>query len=225
MKITYLHHSGFLVELESTVWVFDYETGELPEFDQDKPLYLCVSHSHPDHYNPEIFTRFPQAKQFLLARQIRRIPELPSILRLAQNRTYTLPDAVIHTLKSTDAGVAFVVEADGKCIYHAGDLNWWSWPDDTPEETRVMRERFWIQLEKLRGMHFDAAFLPLDPRLQENFALGFDAFLRTAEAQYVFPMHFWDDYSVIDRVLALPCSAPYRTRIMRITHPNQTFLC
>ena len=33
----------------------------------------------------------------------------------------------IRTLKSTDEGVAFLVEAEGKSIYHAGDLNWWYW--------------------------------------------------------------------------------------------------
>ncbi len=74
----------------------------------------------------------------------------------------------IQTLKSTDAGVAFVVQTEDVHLYHAGDLNWWAWPDDTPEEAAGMKQAYWAQLDKLRGQHFDLAFVPLDPRLENG---------------------------------------------------------
>ena len=36
MKITYIDHSGFCVECENVVFIFDYYKGELPEFDRKK---------------------------------------------------------------------------------------------------------------------------------------------------------------------------------------------
>ena len=46
MKITYLRHSGFLVELEQVWLLFDYYRGEIPEFPKGKKGYVFVSHRH-----------------------------------------------------------------------------------------------------------------------------------------------------------------------------------
>lgn len=56
LHVTYLYHSGFLVETENCFCLFDYYKGTLPPLDPDKPVLVFVSHSHEDHYNPEIFT-------------------------------------------------------------------------------------------------------------------------------------------------------------------------
>ena len=55
MKITYIHHSSFLVETESAYLLFDYFQGKLPEFSEEKPLYVFASHRHPDHFSKVIF--------------------------------------------------------------------------------------------------------------------------------------------------------------------------
>lgn len=55
MKITFIEHSGFMVEIGHTVLLFDYYQGEIPTFNKDKTLYVFVSHSHADHYNPVIW--------------------------------------------------------------------------------------------------------------------------------------------------------------------------
>lgn len=52
MKITYIHHSCFVVEIEDCIFVFDYYKGKLPEFDKNKRIIFFVSHSHGDHFNP-----------------------------------------------------------------------------------------------------------------------------------------------------------------------------
>ena len=51
MKITYIHHSAFLVETESVYLLFDYFQGNLPELSEKKPLYVFASHRHPDHFS------------------------------------------------------------------------------------------------------------------------------------------------------------------------------
>ena len=41
MKITYISHSGFAVELENHIFLFDYYKGEIPKFDPKK-TYSCI---------------------------------------------------------------------------------------------------------------------------------------------------------------------------------------
>lgn len=55
MNITYIFHSGFLVETDECYYIFDYWKGSLPALDTSKPVFVFVSHGHADHYNPEIF--------------------------------------------------------------------------------------------------------------------------------------------------------------------------
>ena len=56
MKITYIFHSGFLVETDRFCYLFDYEKGPLPEADPKKPILVLSSHGHGDHYNEEVFS-------------------------------------------------------------------------------------------------------------------------------------------------------------------------
>lgn len=56
MKITYIHHSGFLAETNQALLLFDFAGGSLPPLDPAKTLVVFVSHRHEDHFNPEIFT-------------------------------------------------------------------------------------------------------------------------------------------------------------------------
>ena len=51
MKITHIYHSGFVIELESTVLIFDWYSGELPDFDPGKKVFVFVTHGHADHYS------------------------------------------------------------------------------------------------------------------------------------------------------------------------------
>ena len=55
---------------------------------------------------------------------------------------------------------------------------------------------------KLQGIHFDVAFVPLDPRQEDHYADGMIYFLENVECEAVFPMHYWDEPKVIDRFIA-----------------------
>ena len=54
IKVTYLDHSGFLVELEDAYFLFDYYKGRLPQIDLEKKMFVFVSHVHHDHYRKDI---------------------------------------------------------------------------------------------------------------------------------------------------------------------------
>lgn len=142
-------------EWEDIVCLFDYAEGELPEIDRDKRLCVFASHHHSDHFNPEIFTRFADHPRhtFILSDDIRTVPagEKAPVVRTGPNCRRIFPGGKrgamsVSTIGSTDCGVAFVVNYAGKTVYHAGDLHWWAWPDDTPEEERDMKNCYFAEI-------------------------------------------------------------------------------
>lgn len=40
MRVTYIHHSGFLVETDRFYYLFDYEKGTLPKLNCEKPMFV-----------------------------------------------------------------------------------------------------------------------------------------------------------------------------------------
>ena len=234
MKITYIHHSSFLVELESVYLLFDYTEGVIPGLKREKPLLVLASHRHGDPYSPVIFELIKKHEnvRFVLSGDIwrKRLPEeaLPvtDSMKPGETAEYRLENGgmlTIHTYKSTDEGVAFLIEAEGRTIYHAGDLNNWRWEGEPDNWNDSMAKKYSAQIDKMAGMYIDVAFLPLDPRQEDDFYLGMDEFLNKVDVKHVFPMHCWGDYSVIGKMRALDCSAGYRDRIQEITGDGEAF--
>ena len=74
MKITYINHSGFLIETKDCYYIFDYYKGELPLLDKKKEVIVFCSHFHKDHFNPvifEILDDMSMTYQAILAKDIR----------------------------------------------------------------------------------------------------------------------------------------------------------
>ena len=101
------------------------------------------------------------------------------------------------TLRSTDAGVAFYVKTNGASFYHAGDLNNWKWDGAGELVNGIMDVNYKNQIKKLAKKDINLAFVPFDPKLGMYQSLGMEYFLENTNAEYVFPMHMWQDYSGI----------------------------
>ena len=208
MQVTYIDHSGFLVESEACYYIFDYYKGELPTLDKDKEVIVFCSHFHQDHFNPQIFeilNDMGMNYQAVLAKDInkRKYPAGVKITTAYHDKTYILDNGTqVSTLLSTDSGVAFVVKAKSGTIYHAGDLNDWYWEGEPDADNRQMTSRYRAEIDKLQGIHFDVAFVPLDPRQEDHYADGMIYFLENVECEAVFPMHYWDEPKAIDRFIA-----------------------
>ena len=65
MKLDYIYHSGFAIEANGVTVIIDYfkdssateyNRGIVHDYLLNKPgrLYVLSTHSHPDHFNPEI---------------------------------------------------------------------------------------------------------------------------------------------------------------------------
>ncbi|MCI8415076.1 MAG: MBL fold metallo-hydrolase [Ruminiclostridium sp.] len=232
MNITFLYHSAFLVELDTCSLLFDWYGGTVPDYDRSRPLYVFNSHHHGDHYSPEIFSALGMDNVwYILGSCIRLSAKRKAALgiveeqvcRLGPGHTLTLGPLQIQTLPSTDAGVAFLVEAEGRTLFHAGDLNWWHWEGEPSPWNETMERDFKAAAAQLQGRAIDAAFLVLDPRQGDAYWWGFDWLMRTVQAKAAFPMHSWEDFPIVQRLKRRPESQPYRDRIQEIYYHGQNF--
>ena len=230
LKVTYIYHSGFLVETERSYLLFDYWKGEIPAMDYKKELYIFASHGHRDHFSDDIFKLENRCEkvQYILSSDIkdstRNWAKAENAHFMAPHETLDVDGVHVETLFSTDEGVAFLVQADGRSIYHAGDLHWWHWPGEPEEDNEWHRQAFQKEMTYLSGKEFDCAFVVLDPRQEEAGEWGMDYFLKTARSRYIFPMHCWNNYRMI-REYKVKNDAKYLTgQIMEITAPGQEFV-
>lgn len=223
MKVTFLAHSGFFLELDRVNLLFDYINGELPPLG-DAPLLVFASHHHADHFSPRIFDLAQDGRdvQFILGSDIPDQGRNDCTYVSGDETLSPLPGVLVETLPSTDEGVAFLITAGGTTVFHAGDLNWWHWEGEPDPWNPEMADRFCRICEALSGRLIDLAMLPLDPRQEHDGYRGAKHFLETASIARFLPMHQWDKFSFTERFLtAFP---QFRDVTHPVTHNGQTFI-
>lgn len=188
VKVEYIFNSGFTVETKNHFLIFDYYKGDI-NF-SNKKTTVFVTHGHADHYNPQIFN-FKGDIDYVISDD----------LKVEQNVNYVKPgseiklnDIDIKVFGSTDLGVSILVCVDNLNIFHAGDLNWWYWENDSDEEKSDMEKQFKAEIDKIKDNDIDLAFFPVDPRLGEAFSKGGEYFIDEVSPKYFVPMHFGDNY-------------------------------
>ena len=223
ITVDYLGHSGFLLETNSFILLFDYDRGDLSLLDRkpaEKQLFVFVSHAHADHFNPDVFAlaNGKRSVKYILSFDLKGNPavsERADVLYTEADAGYDVGGlGTVRTLQSTDEGVAFLVTTPEGTFFHAGDLNWWDWPGEDPEWLAWQETVFQREIGTLAGTHIDVAFAVLDDRLEENFAEGMAWFLSVCRPDYVLPMHFWKDRQIVDRFMALPGACDAGTTIL-----------
>jgi len=133
--IWYLDHSAWAVKSQSNLLIFDYTelrknsksqflaAGYInPDEIKDMNVTVFVTHGHTDHFDPVIFNWRKSVKniQYVLGFKPRKI-SANSYTYIGPNQNKIINNIKIETLKSNDAGVAFLIEMDGLTLYHAGD--------------------------------------------------------------------------------------------------------
>ena len=228
-RVTYLYHSGFMVETKTTCLVFDYYTdgGKFNNIDlsrfENKSVFVFVSHFHQDHYDREIFKWKDMNVRYVLSKDCKYDKSLENVTVVSPNKGYIIDGLAVETLKSTDEGVAFIVHADGLTIYHAGDLNWWHWNGESDAFNNMIKKQYTSEIDKIRGLNVDIGFVPVDTRLEDKYILAIDYLMRSVDIKHLFPMHFWKDYKIFDYLNDDERTEEYRDRIVRIDRPGQVF--
>ena len=237
--VTYVGHSGFLLEIEDAYFLFDYFEGAIPQMKENKAVAVFSSHRHHDHFNPQIFEMIKTnpkiqyvlsydipVKRYIKKYKSQGIDLEKNIFVIKKNVTeiLTMPNGKklkITTFRSTDEGVAFLLEYDNKIYYHAGDLNCWDWQEESKAYRDNMVQEYVNEIKKMKGMNIDVAFVPLDPRLEETAFEGMEIFLEYTNSKIVFPMHCWGKYDIIQ--LFLKKHPEYKEKIQIIDKEGKTF--
>ena len=231
-ELTYYMHAGFSLVCGDVLLVYDYwlgENGELPVDRRITPMwlmkfravYVFISHSHPDHLDPEVY-----------AWQDAGIPityivsyEVPAIFggkRVSPGDEVELEEGLrVKVFDSTDLGVSFLTEAWGLRFFHAGDLNFWHWREEsTAQEIDEAEAAFHTACEPLaREKQIDIACFPVDPRQGQLYDVGAVYFLMTVKPRVMLPMHFWERAEIAQEFARRNRSR--QTEVVALTQPGE----
>ena len=216
MRLTYIFHSGFVLETEKSILIFDYwmDPGNVMEsiLQSKKPLYVLSSHFHEDHFTREIFEWRKQKENitYILSKDIlrhRRANKEEVEAWLAKGASWSDELVSVIALGSTDSGVSWIVKTEGKCIFHAGDLNNWYarfLPEAVPGQAiyseefeedidPIAHEKHYLgELKDIRKVtdSFDLVMFPIDGRIGNGYTLGGRQFIERFKVGMFVPMHF-----------------------------------
>lgn len=206
MILRYLEHSAFSIETEALTAVFDYTSAARRKaknsfetiLNRPGKLYVFCSHSHPDHFSKEIL-EFKRKNNivFIFSDDIKQYCDDKNIVYLKEGETYDDGTLKAKAFGSTDVGVSFAVQTQGKTVFHAGDLNFWHWMEEsTKEEVITEQQKYSAVLDEIYKDYteFDLVMFPVDPRLGKEYMLGAEQFIKKFRCKIFSPMHFWGDF-------------------------------
>ena len=216
MRLTYIFHSGFALETEESILIFDFWMDPAHAMEtvlqSQKPVYVFASHFHEDHFTREIFGWKKQKPNitYILSKDIlrhRRALKDEADAWLAKGTSWSDERISVRALGSTDSGVSWIVETEDKHIFHAGDLgNWYArfLPDAVPGQTVYSKEfeeyidpiahdkQYLGELKDIRKVadSFDLVMFPVDARIGNGYTLGARQFIERFKVGMFVPMHF-----------------------------------
>ena len=226
MELTYIYHSGFALSGDGFTVIMDYyrdsEDGQaqsdlnrlmdgtfsnqeagMPEgivhselLRRPGKLYVLASHFHPDHFNKEVLQWREQR---------------PDIIYIFSK------DILRHR-----RAVSFLLQAGGKKIFHAGDLNNWHWMDESTEaEWKGAEKNFLHELDDLYAYtpEVDVAMFPVDPRLGKEYMRGAGQFVTKIKTHIFVPMHFTPEYAKANAFCDF--AEAHGVRFVSLTHRGQ----
>lgn len=234
MRLRYIYHSGFVLELDGFSVVMDFYKDTAPTHGYVREtllknpvdMYVLASHFHADHFSPEVLT-WRKAKEnitYIFSRDIlkHRRAKAEDAIFLRKGEIYEDEHLRIKAFGSTDVGVSFLIEAEGKRFFHAGDLNNWHWIDgSTPQEVADAEGRYLKELEQIAKEvpSVDVAMFPVDPRLGTDFMRGAQQFIGRVKTGLFIPMHFWEEPEKVKPFVAYAES--HQTRSVLLSVPGE----
>lgn len=208
LLITHYYHSGFSIEMDDLLFVFDYWRGEhhelqgsaqiLPEkLKQYREVFVFITHEHIDHMDPIVFTWKDAARVSYIVSS--DMPVGTRGKRMAPGDSLELlPDISVTAFDSTDLGVSFLLNLKGVRVFHAGDLNFWHWRDEsTLREIDEAEREFQKAVRPLCREKIDVAFFPVDPRQGSMFEAGANYFILSVKPRLLIPMHYFHRSDII----------------------------
>ena len=236
-KITYLDHSGFMIETSKMLLVFDYfrdpahEVTKTLRGNDELPVVFFVSHNHHDHFNHEIFnlgqnhTRVYVISNDIIYRNDNLA--LPVSWVSPGDSLEGLPGGIkVRTYGTTGKGCAFIVTtADGRIIFHAGELGEpVDHNDKALRDAAHYRERFETAVGRIAADQtaFDIAMMAVDTNDGPDFAMGATKMLEAVKVGNFVPYHTDDSSDRACNFASYPFTENVDTRIICLTRPGES---
>lgn len=235
IKINYLYNSSFKIETKDHVFIFDYYSDSvvngmkgsangtigIEDIKTEKDILVFCSHSHGDHFSKVIFdwAKINPSIKYILSSDIKVEVSGTDISKISAYDKLQVNDVNIKAYGSTDIGISFLIKVDGLTIFHAGDLNWWHWFDESDEDNIKMEKSFKKEIAMLKGEKIDIAFFPVDSRLKDSYSLGPDYFIDKISPKVFIPMHFRENF-LITRKFA-DKNRGISTKVLEITYRGE----
>ncbi|WP_165023498.1 MULTISPECIES: MBL fold metallo-hydrolase [unclassified Dysgonomonas] len=214
MKLTYIYHSGYAIEGDGFTIIIDYYKdsadnasegiGHKQLLQKEGKLYILCTHSHHDHFVPEILEWRKQRNDiiYIFSKEILDNLKIKDegIIYLDKLEIYKDDTLEIKAFGSTDIGGSFLIRTKDKTIFHAGDLNNWHWNEEsTPQEIEEAETYYSSELNLLTNEVTDInlAMFPVDPRLGKDYMKGAEQFVSIIKTDIFAPMHFDEAYKEI----------------------------
>jgi len=131
--VHYLNHSGYAIETSKHLLVFDYFHYYTPPDNlsllngrinmdelKGKKMFVFSSHEHQDHYDTTIWKWNSPDHNIQYVMGFKPEVKYPYVF-IEPREEKDIEGVRINTIRSSDAGVGFLVEADGIVVYHPGD--------------------------------------------------------------------------------------------------------
>ena len=238
MRLVYIYHSGFALEADGFSILIDYFKDSDPDpakgyvrselLKRAGTLYILASHFHPDHFNPEVLKWKEQKPdiKYIFSKDIlkRRRAKADDAIYLKKGDAYQDELLTIKAFGSTDVGISFLIETEGRRIFHAGDLNNWHWSEEsTEEEIRKANGDFLAEVKYLKEKvpNIDLVLFPVDRRMGKDYMKGAKQFIEQIKTTIFVPMHFSEDYEGGNALRDFAENAG--CRFVSITHRGESF--
>lgn len=200
--VVHYYHSGFSVAGGDTLLVFDYWRGEELELTEKHQLseeqirsfanvVVFISHEHIDHLDPIVFTWKDLTNVTYIVSS--DMPVGTRGKRMAPGDTFSpVPGVDVTAFDSTDLGVSFLVDFNTLRIFHAGDLNFWHWREESSmQDIEEADAEFRKVVSTISGEDIDIAFFPVDPRQGAMYEAGANYFIMSVKPRILVPMHYF----------------------------------
>ena len=238
MRVTYIYHSCYLIEFGSFSVIFDFYKDALREdgtawvnhylLGREEDLYVLCTHSHSDHFNPEILNWKEQKTNitYIFSHELLSSGKSAGAdaVYLRKGELYRDHRIWLKAFGSTDEGGSFLLEWDNLRIFHAGDLNNWHWNQEVgKEEALTYENNFLCELELLaeQSERLDLAMFPVDPRLGADYMRGAEQLVTRIQTRYFLPMHFGEQYEKANRFSTV--AERFGVICLPLTQPGQSY--
>lgn len=239
MTVTFIYHSCFVIEFSGFSVIFDYYKDALNQdgkqwvrdylVNKTDDLYVLSTHSHTDHFNPEIleWKKQKQNVRYIFSKDILDGGLAAPSDAYFLNKCEVFEDSFlkIQAFGSTDIGGSFLLTTHDAHFFHAGDLNNWHWNEEVDNKQALVYENnFLCELELLAENveHLHLAMFPVDPRLGKEYMRGPEQFVSRIKTDNFLPMHFGEKYDAANAFKDI--AEKNNCRLLEIHEQGQSFI-